>query len=358
MQRWFFALAPAIVGLLFLLPACGSGEGTSVGGELHVFNWEDYFAPNTLDDFESEFGIDVFLETYDYENVAVSAIQSDPSRYDVVVFSDELIAEMTDLKLLAELNLESIPNLANIDPQFLNQPWDPGNRYSVPYAWGSTGIVYNTKHVDSPKKSWSLLQDPRLAGRVALAKDPNVVIGLTLKSLGYSLNSKDQDQLDQAVSVVRTQKPLLAGFLDPVTIREKLASEELWAAQLFSGDAAMLMSENENLTFFIPVEGSDYYVDSLAIPRDARNVEAAHLFINYILRPDVHADIANYTAYAIPNRAALQQGLVDEEFLASEASYPPRDLLEAWVPHDDEMNALWNKAWADIERDASAASTP
>ena len=358
MHRWFFTSAFAMVGLLFLFPACGSNEDSVVGGELHILNWEDYFAPSTLENFEAEFGTDVLLDTYDYENVAVSAIQSDPSRYDVVVFSDELIAEMTDLNLLAELSLESIPNLANIDPQFLNQPWDPDNRYSVPYAWGSTGILYNTKYVDSAKKSWSLLQDPHLAGRVALAKDPNVVIGLALKSLGYSLNSRDPDQLDEAVGVVRTQKPLLAGFFDPVTIRKEMASEGLWAAQLFSGDAAMVMSENENLAFFIPAEGSDYYVDSLAIPRDARNLEAAHLFINYILRPDVHADIANYTAYAIPNRAALQQGLVDEELLASEASHPPRELLEAWVPHDDEMNALWNKAWADVERDASTASTP
>lgn len=351
-------LAVLIVGVAAVTSACGSGEELAIGEELHIFNWEDYFAPNTLEDFEAEFGVEVFLETFDDEYEAAAAIQSDPSQYDVVILSGSLVAELVERELLAELDLSNIPGIANIDPQFLNQSWDPDNRHSVPYAWGSTGIIYNTKYIDSPNESWSLLRDPSLAGRVALLNDSTVVIGLTLKSLGYPLNSKDPEQLEEAVEVVRAQLPLLVGFLDPVTMREQMVSEELWAAQLYSGDAAFVMAENEGLAFFIPVEGADYYVDNFVVPRDAMNKAGAELFINYILRPEVHAEIGNYTEYAIPNRAAVEQGLIDKELLASPVSYPRRDNLEGWTAFDAEELRLWNEAWADIQRGMEIPSGP
>lgn len=351
-------LAAVIVGLAALTAACGSGEKSAIEGELHVFNWENYFAPTTLEGFEAEFGVEVFLDTFEDERAMFSAVESDPSQYDVVVATDSLIAQMADVRLLAELDLENIPNLANIGPEFVDQPWDPGNRYSVPYTWGSTGIVYNTKYIESPDESWALLRDRRLAGRVALLNDHTVVIGMTLKSLGYPLNSDDPGQLAEAVEVVRDQRELLAGFLGPMEINDQMLSEELWAAQSYNGDAAVIMSENEDLAFFIPAEGSDVWVDNLAIPRDAKNKAAAEAFLNYILRPDVQADISNYTEYATPNQAALEQGLIDEDLLASEVSYPPRELLEPWIQFDVERTSLWNKAWADIQRGATASSSP
>jgi spermidine/putrescine transport system substrate-binding protein len=348
-------LVVAVLGVAALGMACGSSEDSTIGGELHIYNWEDYFAPTTLDDFEAEFGVEVFLDTYDDEYAMASVVESDTSKYDVVLASGSLVAEMAERRLLAELDLGNIPNLANIDPEFLDQPWDPGNRHSVPYTWGSTGILYNTKYVDSPTESWSLLRDPSLAGRVALANDYAVVIGLTLKSLGYPLNSSDPDEIEEAVQVLRDQQPLLVGYLDYFEMEELILSEELWAAQVYNGDAAFLMEEYEDLAFFIPFEGADYYVDTLAIPRDAKNKAAAEAFLNYILRPEVHAEIGNYTQYATPNQAALEQGLIDEELLASEASYPPRALLEAWEPFDAEVLSLWNKAWADVQ---AAAGPP
>jgi spermidine/putrescine transport system substrate-binding protein len=300
----------------------------------------------------------VSLDTFDDEEAMLSVVQSDPSKYDVIVASDSLIGEMSDLRLLAKLDLENVPNLANIDPEFLDQPWDPGNQYSVPYTWGSTGIVYNTKYIDSPDESWALLQDPNLAGRVALLNDDTVVIGMTLKYLGYSLNSADPDQLAQAVEIVRNQRALLAGFLDPITIQEQMLSGKLWAAQAYNGDAATIMGEDEDMAFFVPVEGSDVWVDNLAIPRDAKNKRAAEAFLNYVLRPDVQADISNYTEYATPNKAALEQGLIGQELLASAVSYPPRDLLEPWVQFTADQTALWNKAWADIQQGTAASSSP
>jgi spermidine/putrescine transport system substrate-binding protein len=351
-------LAVVFVGLAALAAACGSGDDSTIGGELHILNWEDYFAPTTLGEFEAEFGVDVFLDTFEDEEEMLSVVESDPSRYDVIFASDATIGEMIVARLLAGLDLDNIPNLGNIDPAFLDQPWDPGNQHGVPYAWGSTGVIYNTKYLQPQEESWAVLQDPVLAGRVALDSDPFVVIGLALKSLGYSLNSRDHVQLDEAVALLREQRPLLAGFLDAITIRDRVISEELWAAQLYTGDAAFAIEENEDLAFFIPREGSDVYVDTMAVPRDARNKPAAELFINYILRPDVHAAIGDYTGYAVPNQRAVEQGLIDPEVLSDETVYPAVDLLEPWEIFDGEITSLWNKAWADIQRDAGASSAP
>ena len=338
--------------------ACGSGEDSAVGSQLTIFTWDDYFPPSTVQNFEAEFGIDVVVETFDSSDEVLAAVQSDPSRYDVVWLSHPFIAQMTDLRLLAELDQSNIPNLANVDPSFLDQPWDPGNRYSVPYTWGSTGIIYNRTYVPEPGESWALLRDPKLAGRVALLDEPQWVVGLTLKSLGYPLNSADLEQVAEAVQLLQAQRPLLAGFFDPITIREKMTSEELWAAQLYNGDAAFAMADSEDMGFFIPAEGSDIWFDNLAIPRDTKNKAGAELFLDYILRPDVHAEISNYTGYAVPNKAAVEQGLIDEALLASEVSYPARDALESWIPMDGERLALWNRAWAEAQRGSARSSLP
>jgi len=156
-------LGVVTVSLMTLTAACGSGEDSAVGSQLTIFSWDDYFPPSTVPNFEAEFGIDVVVETFDSSDEVLAAVQSDPSKYDVVWLSDPFIAQMTDLRLLAELDQSNIPNLTNVDPSFLNQPWDPGNRYSAPYTWGSTGVVYNRKYVPEPGESWSLLRDPKLA---------------------------------------------------------------------------------------------------------------------------------------------------------------------------------------------------
>lgn len=349
-------LVAVIAGLAAIMAACGSAGDSTIGGELHIFNWEDYFAPTTLEDFETEFGINVYLDTFADEEEMLSVVGSDPSRYDVIFATDSTIGEMIMLRLLAELDQDNIPNLTNIDPAFLDQPWDPGNKHSVPYAWGSTGVIYNVKYVEPQEESWSVSQDPALAGRVALDSDPYVAVALTLKFLGFPLNSRDRNQLDEAVMVLREQQPILVGFLDATTIRDQMISEELWAAQLYTGDAAFAIEENEDLAFFIPKEGSDVYVDTMAITRDAGNKAAAELFINYILRPDVHAAIGDYTGYPVPNEAALEQGLIDPEVLSDETVYPDIDLLEPWEIFDGETRSLWNEAWAEVQAGAVAPS--
>ena len=356
-SRSLFALI--VVGLAALAAACGSGGNSTVGGELHIFNWEDYFAPNTLGDFEAEFGVDVYLDTFDDEQAMLGAIASDPARYDLFIVSDSFLGQMNELRLLAPLDLSKIPNLANIDSELLGLPGDPGNKYSVPYDWGTTGIMYNRNCIEPEKESWAVLRDPRVAGRVAMDTDSDVVLASTLKSLGYSLNSDNEDQLAEAVEVLRDQVSTLGmRFIPSFDIMRMMESGELCAAQAYNGDAVVVMSKNENVEFFIPEEGSDIYFDVMAIPRDARNKATAQLFINYVLRPEVHAAINNYTGYATPNLAAIELGYIDEQTLSDPVIYPNTDLLEPWVVFDSARRVLWNKAWADVQRRTSASSTP
>ena len=340
-----------MTGLAVLAAACSSGDSRpQVGKELHIFNWDDYFAPTTLADFEKEFGIKVHLDTFDDEAELLSTISSDPSRYDLFIGSDVLIGEMAELRLLAELDLDNIPNLANIDPVYLDLPANPGNRYGIPYDWGTTGVMYNTTCIQPREESWAVLSDPRIAGRVAMDTEQSVVIGSTLKRLGYSLNSDDPNELDEAVRVIQDQiGKVQLRFVPAYDARQMMKSGDLCAMQAYNGDAAYEMAENKDFAFFVPREGSDIFFDMMAIPRDAKNEAGAELFIDYVLRPEVHAAINNYTGYATPNRAAMEQGLIDQAYLSDPTVYPDTDLLEPWLVFDGSRRALWNRAWAEVQ---------
>lgn len=348
-----------MAGLAVLAAACSTGDSRpQVGKELHIFNWQDYLAPTTLADFEKEFGIKVYLDTFDDEDELLSTISSDPSSYDLFIGSDVLIGEMVELRLIAELDLDNVANLANIDSAFLDLPGNPGNRYGIPYDWGTTGVMYNTTCIEprDEEESWALLRDPRIAGRVAMDTDPAVAIGSTLKYLGYSLNSSDPGELDEAVGILKDRiGQVQLRFIPAYDARQMMKSGELCATQAYNGDAANEMAKNEDFAFFVPKEGSDIYFDMMAIPRDAKNKAGAELFINYVLRPEVHAAINNYTGYATPNRAAREQGLIDQAYLSDPTIYPDTALLEPWVVFSGQRRALWNRAWADVQSVAAAS---
>lgn len=347
------ALAAAVAGMAVLIAACGGPSGESepeVGGELHIYNWEDYFGETTIEDFEAEFGIEVFLETFADENEMWSVIAGDTSRYDLFFGASATVGEMAMERLVAELDHDSIPNLMNIYPDYLDLPGDPGNVYGVPYAWGTTGILYNKSCFEPEALSWSTLWDPRLSGRVAMDVDFSVILGSTLQSLGYPLVSSDPDHLDAAVLALQELRATNdVQFMAWDVMGEALSSGELCAGQVFNGDAVLIMEGSEqDLTFFVPQEGSDLYFDTMAIPRDAQNKAGAELFINFVLRPDVHASITDHTGYANPNMASVEQGYIDEESLADPVSYPNTDNLEPWVIFDSAHLAAWNEAWAEV----------
>ena len=315
--------------------------------QVRLFNWEEFIDPATVEGFEEEFGIEVIIETFSDENEAVSVIQGDTSRYDLFVVSIAVVREMAEQRLLAKLDHANIPNLANVDAIFLDLPFDRGNRYSVPYDWGTTGLAYNTDCVTPSEPTWGLLLDPRAAGRVAMDSDFRVVMGSMLKFHGHPLNSTDPAQLAEAMETLG----ILVDdhdleFVNWEESLDRLSSGDLCVAQLFNGDTAAAMADSDNLGFFVPREGSDYYVDSLAIPRDARNRAGAEALINYILRPDVHAANNEFTGYAVPNRASIEGGFVSDETLSDQVRYPDTESLEPWLAFDLRLRTVWNEAWS------------
>ena len=345
----FVAVAALAVGA-----SIATGAEPDTGAEVRFYNWEEYVDPQVLEDFEAEFGIKVIVETFTDENELVSVIQGDPSRYDLFSTSDATLFEMGQQRLLAELDHGNIPNLANIDPVYMDLPNDPGNKYGVPYDWGTTGIAYNRDCVQPEEESWGLLMDPTVAGRVAMDTDFTVVLGSILKYLGHPLNSTDPAQVEAAVAVLRDLRSEQGlEFIIWNEMLDQLVTGELCVGQTFNGDTAVYIDEYPQLGYFVPTEGSDCYIDVLAIPRDAPNKIGAELFINYVLRPEVHAANNDYTGYAVPNLASIEGGFVDGEALDDPVRYPSTKGLEPWKPFRPDVLSLWNRAWAEFMADSA-----
>lgn len=316
-----------ISGFLFILliPDTPGTEKKQPARVLNVYNWEDYFGETTIKDFEKISGVKVTLETFDDEEVMLSKIQSHPSRYDVVITSGSSVRELSRMRLLAEINLSNISNLKNIGPEFRNHHYDPEERYSVPYLWGTTGIAVNRDFVKEKEPSWAILWNPAYGGKIAMLNNLDEVIGAALKYLGYSINTLDLERIEEVHRKLLKQEPLLAGYLDPITIRSNLISGKLWAAQIYSGEGMYAADKNDSIEYIIPGEGSSRWIDCLVIPRDSRHKAEAHEFINFILEPEISGAIANYLWYANCNHAARAH--TDREILESPYLYPPPSVL-------------------------------
>lgn len=325
-SRKAICLAVCVLLLLMVIPGTPGTEEKTPDRVLNIYNWEDYFGETTLKDFEKKSGVKVNLETFEDEEMMISNIQSHPGRYDVIVISGDSVRELAQMRLLAEIDLGSIPNLKQIAPEFRNPRYDPKHRYSVPYLWGTTGIALNRTFVKEKEPSWAILWNPAYRGKIAMLNNLDEVIGAALKYLGYSINTINPDRIEAARRKLLDQEPLLSGYLDPIAIRKKLISGELWAAQIYSGEGMYAADKNEAVEYIIPGEGSSRWIDCLAIPRDAGHKAEAFEFINYILEPEVSAAIANHLWYANCNRGA--RAYTDKEILESPSLYPPPSVLK------------------------------
>ncbi|MDQ0226339.1 ABC transporter substrate-binding protein [Metabacillus niabensis] len=325
----------------------------STGGEdtLVVYNWGEYIDPSLIEQFEKETGISVIYETYDSNEAMLTKIRQGGSTYDVVVPSEYTIETMIKEDLLIEIDHSKLPNLKNIDPYFLDLPFDPKNKYSVPYFWGTVGVVYNPNKI--PKHitfdSWDDLWDPALKNKVFLVDGAREVIGMGLNSLGYSLNSRDENELDEALEKLKALngnvKAIIGDEVTPLMI-----NNEATVAVTFSGQAADMMSENEELNYAVPSEGSNLWFDNMVIPKTSSNVDGAHQFINFMLDAKVAAQNADYVGYAIPNKAAWE--LLDEEVVNDERFYPreeSRKNLEVYENLGLELLGTYNEYFLEFK---------
>ncbi len=317
--------------------------GADEAKRVNVYNWDTYIGETTLEDFTRETGIQVRYDLYASNDELFAKLREGNPGYDVIFPSNDYVERMIAADMLMPLDHEKIPNRVHIDPLFQDPAFDPGRRFSMPYMWGTMGIGYR-KTVAQPK-SWKALFEPAEAhcGRISLLNDTSVIQG-ALKYLGYSVNTRDPKQIDEAAELLIRAKRCIKTFA-PDTGQDLLLAGEVDLCFEWNGDILQVMEEDPDLAYVVPEEGSIRWEDTMCIPKGAPHPDNAHTFINYILTPQVHAAIAAFIKYACPNRTALQY--LPKEDLENPAIYPPREVLERCevsVYKGEEVESLYERA--------------
>jgi spermidine/putrescine transport system substrate-binding protein len=320
------------------------------GQTLNVFNWTTYIAEDTVGNFQDACGVSVVYDTYESNEALLARLRGGNPGYDIIVPTDHMVATMISLGLLEPLDMASIPNFANVSPDLTNPSYDPENEYSVPYQWGTIGVGYDTNKVEMEITSWD--QVFNYDGPVAWLDDPRAMIGIALQILGYDPNTSDPNQVSEARDFLINN----GGNVVAIAGDDGQAMLERGDVDItveYMGDIFQVVADCEcdNIAFALPVEGGNIWVDNLAIPTGAPNKPLAEAFINYILDPQVGADISNYTAYASPNQAAIDAGLIDPEYLDSPIIYPPEDSREHlfYILPLPDAEQYYNDAWDEIK---------
>ena len=353
--RFFFQkLIPVAMAVLIVIGGFiyGQKDGTSKNGQVIVYNWGEYIDPEIIDLFEEETGIDVIYEEFETNEIMYPKIQSGAIAYDVVCPSDYMIQRMIENDLLAEINYDHIPNLKYIGDNYMkmSRQFDPENKYSVPYLWGTVGILYNKKMVDEPVDSWGILWDKKYEDSILMQDSVSDAFAVALKYLGYSLNSTDLDELEAAKNLLIEQKPLVQAYVID-QVRDKMIGGEAALGVIYSGEALYCQQENPDLDYVIPKEGTNIWIDSWVIPKNAKNVENAEAFINFLCRPDIAKMNFDYITYSIPNTAG--RDLIEDESLRnSPIAFPDDSKLENCETFrflGDDNDALYNRLWREIK---------
>jgi spermidine/putrescine transport system substrate-binding protein len=284
----------------------GGGGGGPEEKELSFYNWTDYVAKSTIPSFEEKTGIKVTQDYFTSNEELLAKLQAGGTGYDVIVPSDYMVAIMIKSDVIQPLDMSKIPNFKNVGENFKGLSYDPNNEYSAPYQWGTTGILYNKKEIGQQEESWDPMWNPEFEGMIGMLNDVRETMGAALYRFGYSVNSTDPDQLDEAEAALKEQKPLLRGYFDSASGNRPLVQRgDLLLGHVFSGDAFVALSENPDLDYIVPKPGATRWTDNMAIPAGAAHPDNAHKFINHILDAKVGAALTNYTYYNTPNEASV-----------------------------------------------------
>lgn len=350
----FKRILPALLALAFI----GGGFYYSSRGhraseeQVIVYNWGEYIDPEVITMFEEETGIHVIYEEFETNEIMYPKVQSGAIAYDVVCPSDYMIQKMLDNDLLAEINYDNIPNVKNIGQTYMDKSreFDPENKYSVPYCWGTVGILYNKTMVDEPIDSWSVLWDDKYRDNILMQDSVRDAFGVTLKYLGYSLNSTDLDELTAAMNLLIEQKPLVQAYVVD-QVRDKMIGNEAAIGVIYSGEAIYTQKENSDLEYIIPKEGSNIWIDSWVIPKNAENKENAEAFINFLCRPEIALMNFDFITYSTPNTEARKL-IEDEEIRNSTIAFPEDSELEHCETFHylgDEADAVYMELWNKVK---------
>ena len=374
MKKKVFAISMAgLTAASALLSGCGASgntgasgtdsaaSGSADGGELYVYNWGEYIDEDVISQFEEETGITVVYDLFETNEEMYPVIEAGAVNYDVVCPSDYMIQKMRENDLLAELNFDNIPNIDQIDPAYMemSQAFDPENKYSVPYCWGTVGILYNTKLLDelgvpAPTK-WADLWDERLSGEILMQDSVRDAFMVALKKDGYSMNSESKDELEQAKQELIDQKPLVQAYVID-QVRDKMIGGEAAVGVIYSGemlyiqDEAVSLGLDYDLEYVIPEEGTNLWLDSWVIPKNAKNKENAEKWIDFMCRPEIAKANFEYITYPTPNKGAFE--LLDEEMQNNKAVFPDIDSLkdsEVYQYLGDDTDAIYNELWKEVK---------
>ncbi len=346
------ALALLLCGIscLTLLTGCASSGGEN--GEVYVYNWGEYIDPDTITMFEEETGIKVVYDEFETNETMYPKVESGSSAYDVICPSDYMIKKMIDNDLLQELDFDKMPNAkANIGAQYYEQSeaFDPGNKYSVPYCWGTVGILYNKTMVDEPVTSWSILWDEKYADNILMQDSVRDAFMVALKLNGYSMNTLNEEELQTAKNALIAQKPLVQAYVID-QVRDKMIGGEAALGVIYSGEAIYTKRENPDLEYVIPDEGTNVWIDGWVIPKNAPNKENAEKFIDFMCRGDIALKNFEFITYSTPNTEA-QKLIEDEDIKNSEIAFPDLSKynnLETFSYLGEEGDELYNSLWKEV----------
>ncbi|HEU0091297.1 MAG TPA: extracellular solute-binding protein [Vicinamibacteria bacterium] len=337
-------LGLSLLGAPFLLapvPLTGADR------QLNVYIWSNYIAPETVRRFEERHHVRVNVDVYDSNEALIAKMQSGNVDYDVVCPSTYTVQSLVAQGLLRALDFSALPHLSNVDPRFLGRGHDPGNRYSVPYFWGTTGIAYRKSRVGAVD-SWGALWDKRFRGRILMLDDARETLGAALKWKGRSVNTTDPASLALAQRALVAQRPLVRAY-NSSNFEDVLLSGDVWLAQGWNGQFARAMAQDGDIQYVVPREGSMLFLDSLAIPRGAPHPELAHAFLDYVMEADVAAEICRTMQYSTPNRAAL--ALLPPAIRDNPAIFPSADVVARTEIIEDigAATVLYDRLWTEVK---------
>lgn len=326
----------------FALVGCGEKRPS-----INVYNWGDFIDEDVIDMFEEETGIKVNYSMYATNEDLYVKLKQGGSSYDVVFPSDYMIERMIRENLVTKINKDNVSNLSKIDDKFLDLDFDPNNEYSVPYMWGTVGIIYNKTLVTDPVDSWDILWNEKYKNQIIMLNSQRDTIAVALLKLGYSMNTRDLDELQEAKAELIKQSPLVYAYLGD-EVKDVLIGGEAAMAVVWSGDAVAMIRENPDLAYAVPKEGTNLWFDNMVIPASAKNVEAAEAFINFMTRPDIAAKNAEYIGYSSPVPEAIE--LLSDELKNSDVAYPADDIISNTEVFKDPMDIIqeYDKIWTDV----------
>lgn len=327
-----------------LLTACQQDERVV----LNVYNWGDYIDESVIQEFEEKYNIRVNYDTFSTNEDMYVKIKAGGADYDVLFPSDYMIERMIKEDMLHKLDFDNIPNYKYIEGQFKNLEYDPQNEYSVPYMWGTVGILYNKTMVEEPVTSWQILWDQKYSKQILMLDSQRDSIGITLKMLGFDMNTRDLDELEAAKQALIEQKPLVLAYVGD-DVKDKMIAGEAALAVVWSGDAVYMKWENPDLEYALPEEGSNLWVDAMVIPKTSKNKAEAELFINFMCDPEIAYKNADYIGYSSPHLEAKK--MLDPELLNDPAAYPEmEELVNCDIFKDlGDFLRVYDRIWTEIK---------